>query len=135
MKLAFTTLACPAWTVARVVGAAVANRYDAIDFRGCLDAVELFDSPHFKGEGLLETAARVADAGLAVSCLGSSAKMAVPDAAARAAELDAMRRYAELCAPLGCRGHRGPRLRRRGDARRRRGNRPWGRDRVRRRDP
>ncbi len=103
MKLAFTTLACPAWTVARVVGSAVANRYDAVDFRGCLDAVELFDSPHFKGEGLLETAARVADAGLAVSCLGSSARMAVPDAAARAAELDAMRRYAELCAPLGCR--------------------------------
>ncbi len=102
-KLSFTTLACPEWDVARIVGAAVANGYDAIDFRGYLGDVELPASPAFRGDALRETAARVRDAGLAVSCLGSGAKMSAPDAAARAAELDAMRRYADLCAPLGCR--------------------------------
>ena len=101
-KLSFSTLACPGWDVPRIVAAAVSNGYGAVDFRGCLDAVELFDSPAFRGGALRETAARVRDAGLEVSCLGSSAKMAVPDAA-RAAELDAMRRYADLCGPLGCR--------------------------------
>ena len=31
-KLSFTTLACPAWNIVKIVGAAVANRYDAVDF-------------------------------------------------------------------------------------------------------
>lgn len=103
MKLSFTTLACPSWDVDRIVAAAVDNRYGAVDFRGYLGDVELPDSPSFRGEALRELAARVRDAGLEVSCLGSGAKMTVPDAAARAAELDAMRRYADLCAPFGCR--------------------------------
>ena len=103
MKLSYTTLACPSWDIARIVEAAVASRYDAIDFRGYLDCVEIVDSPHFRGDGLREIAARVRDAGLAVSCLSSGAKMSAPDAAARAAELDAMRRYADLCGALGCR--------------------------------
>ena len=82
-NLSFTTLACPEWDVARIVGAAVANGYDAIDFRGYLGDVELPASPAFRGDALHETAARVRDAGLAVSCLGSGAKMSAPDAAAR----------------------------------------------------
>lgn len=102
-KISFTTLGCPAWTVDRIVEAAVANGYGAVDFRGYLGDVELPDSPAFRGAALRELGARVRDAGLAVSCLGSGAKMSAPDAAARERELDSMRRYAELCAPLGCR--------------------------------
>ena len=37
MKLSYSTLACPGWDLARIVEAAVASRYDAIDFRGYLD--------------------------------------------------------------------------------------------------
>ena len=102
-KTSFTTLACPAWTIDRVVAAAVANGYGAVDFRGYLGDVELPDSPAFRGAALRELGARVRDAGLAVSCLGSGAKMSAPDAAARERELGSMRRYADLCAPLGCR--------------------------------
>ena len=43
MKTSFTTLACPDWTIDRVIDAAVANKYDAIDFRGYLDVVEVVD--------------------------------------------------------------------------------------------
>lgn len=103
MKLSFSTLSCPDWDIAKIVEAAVASRYDAIDFRGYLDCVEIVDSPHFRGGALRGLAQRVRDAGLAVSCLSSGAKMSAPDAAARAKELGAMRRYADLCAPLGCR--------------------------------
>ena len=102
-RISFTTLACPAWDIARIVEAAVASRYDAIDFRGYLDCAEVVDSPRFRGDALREVAARIRDAGLAVSCLSSGAKMSAPDAAAREKELDAMRRYADLCAPFGCR--------------------------------
>ena len=103
MKLSYSTLACPAWDISRIVEAAVASRYDAVDFRGYLGCVEVVDSPHFRGDALRELARRVRDAGLAVSCLSSGAKMSAPDAAARTRELDAMRRYADLCGPLGCR--------------------------------
>ena len=72
MKLSYTTLACPAWTIDRVIEFAVASRYDAIDFRGYLDVVEVIESPHFQGESLREIARRVKDAGLEVSCLSSS---------------------------------------------------------------
>lgn len=103
MKISFTTLACPDWAIDRVIGAAVENKYDAIDFRGYLDVVEVIDSPHFQGESLREMAARVRDAGLEVSCLSSSAHMTVPDEAARIEQLDRMRRYAELCKAFDCR--------------------------------
>ena len=103
MRISFSTLGCPAWDIDRIVGAAVSSRYDAIDFRGYLDAVEIVDSPHFHGDALRGIAARIRDAGLAVSCLSSGARMSAPDAAARARELDSMRRYADLCGPLGCR--------------------------------
>ncbi len=103
MKLSCTTLGCPAWDIARIVEAAVASRYDAIDFRGYLDCVEVVDSPHFRGGSLREIAARVRDAGLVVSCLGSGARMSAKDASSRAAELETMRRYADLCDALGCR--------------------------------
>ena len=102
-KLSFSTLACPAWTIDRIVGAAVASGYGAVDFRGYLGDVELPDSPAFRRGGLEEIVSRVRDAGLEVSCLSSGAKMSAPDAAARERQLDAMRRYAELCEPFGCR--------------------------------
>ncbi|MBR1608087.1 MAG: sugar phosphate isomerase/epimerase [Kiritimatiellae bacterium] len=102
MKLSFSTLACPEWDLARITAAAVAAGYAAVDFRGYRDASELTDSPAFAGEALRDTAMRISDAGLEVSCLSSGARMSVSGPADRAAQLDAMRRYADLCAPLRC---------------------------------
>lgn len=103
MKLSFSTLGCPGWDLERAVGAAVACGYEAIDFRGMLDCAEITASPFFRGVALRETARRVRDAGLAVSCLSSGARMSAPDSASRAGALDSMRRYADLCGALGCR--------------------------------
>ncbi len=103
MKLAFTTLACPKWELPKILETAVANRYDAIDFRGYLDHVELPDSPAFRGDGLKETAARVADSGLAVSCLSSGARALAVTPEEKAKSQAAMRAYAELCPAFRCR--------------------------------
>ena len=100
-KISFTTLACPEWDIAQIVSAAVENEYDAIDFRGYLDCVELPDSPAFQGAALREMAARVSDAGLEVSCLSSSARLSAPSADERARSLDGVRRYADLCHAFG----------------------------------
>ncbi len=103
MKLSYSTLACPAWDIGKIIDAAVASRYDAIDFRGYLDCIEVVDSPYFKDGALREIARRVADAGLEVSCLSAGAKATAADGAVRAAQLDMMRRYADLCGAFGCR--------------------------------
>ena len=102
MKLSFTTLACPKWDITKVVDAALASRYDAIDFRGYLGETEVTNSPYFKGDSLRDIAARVRDAGLAVSCLSSSAAMSAATPEARVKSLDAMKRYADLCGAFGC---------------------------------
>ncbi|MBQ6925445.1 MAG: sugar phosphate isomerase/epimerase [Kiritimatiellae bacterium] len=100
-KISFTTLACPEWDIGQIVSAAVASGYDAIDFRGYLDCVELPESPAFQGKALREIASRVADAGLEVSCLSSSARLSAPSADERARSLDGVRRYADLCRVFG----------------------------------
>ncbi len=105
-KLSFSTLGCPVWNLGRIVGAATEYGYDAIDFRGLLECDEIVDSPAFRGSALSGTARRIRDAGLGVSCLSSGAVLCVPDGSARARQLDAIRRYADLCGPLGCRAIR-----------------------------
>ncbi len=100
-KLSFTTLACPEWDIGRIVSVAVESGYDAIDFRGYLEYVDLPESPAFQGAALREMASRVADAGLEVSCLSSGACLSAPDEAARMRSLDSVRRYAELCHAFG----------------------------------
>ena len=102
MKTSFTTLACPNWTIDRIIDTAVGSKYDAIDFRGYLDVVDIVDSPHFHGNALREMAARIRDAGLEVSCLSSSAKITTQTAIDRTEQLDKMRSYAELCKAFDC---------------------------------
>jgi fatty-acyl-CoA synthase len=82
--------------MATIVRRAVEYGYAGVDFRGYLADVDLRKSPAFT-TGLAETAARVREAGLDVSCLSSSAKMFDVSADVRRASLDEMRDYAELC--------------------------------------
>lgn len=100
IKLAFTTLGCPAWDMATIVRRALEYGYAGVDFRGYLADVDLRKSPAFT-TGLSETAARLRDAGLVVPCLSSSAKMFDVSADARRASLDEMRDYAGLCGAFG----------------------------------
>lgn len=102
MKLSYTTLACPAWEITRILSVAIENHYDAIDFRGYLGITELPDSPAFQGQALHDLAARVQDSGIAVSCLSSGAGMSTKSPEARIRALDAMKRYAELCHAFHC---------------------------------
>lgn len=102
-RLSFTTLACPEWDIAQVIAAAVENGYGAIDFRGYRGTTDITQNDEFKGASLREIAARIADAGLEVSCLSSSAKMSSATDRIREDSLEMIRRYAELCHALGSR--------------------------------
>jgi sugar phosphate isomerase/epimerase len=96
MKLAFTTLGCPQWGLDAIVARAVEYGYDGVDLRGVDGEMDIFKLPAFR-ENAAATAARFAQAGLAVPCFSSSARVyADPDGAVAQVE-----RYAPLCRVFG----------------------------------
>jgi len=100
IKLSVTTLGCPEWDMETILKRVAEYGYQGIDFRGYLADVDLRQSPAFTS-GRAETAARVRDSGLLVSCLASSAKMFESTAEKRQASLDEMKGYVEMCADFG----------------------------------
>lgn len=102
-KISFTTLACPGWDLEQIVAVAVKSGYDAIDFRGYREELDVTKSGTFQGKRLRETKMRICDAGLEVSAISSGATMATPTILDRRDSLDEMRRCAELAVELGCR--------------------------------
>jgi sugar phosphate isomerase/epimerase len=100
MKLAFTTLGCPEWTLWQIVENATELGYDAVDFRGLLEDIHVSRRPEFT-TGLRETKQPVTDHGVAISCLSISARYAVVDTAEKGRHFDETRRNLELAAKLG----------------------------------
>ncbi len=73
MKLAYSTLACPDWTIEKIVSVGVENGYEGIEFRGLGADVDLtksaaFSTPNYckKTRNLLEKA------GLMTACISTS---------------------------------------------------------------
>jgi sugar phosphate isomerase/epimerase len=100
MKLAFTTLACPSWTLRQIVEQAAKLGFDAIDFRGLLDSIDITERPEFTTE-IDATKRLIGDHGLVVSCLSISARYAVVAPEAREEQFAETRRNMELAAELG----------------------------------
>ncbi len=99
MKLSFTTLGCPGWTMKQVVENAAQMGYDAVDFRGLLEDVDVSKRPEFT-TGLNETKKMFADNGLDISGIAISARYAVVDAGEREKQFDETRRNMELARKL-----------------------------------
>jgi sugar phosphate isomerase/epimerase len=101
LPIAFSTLGCPAWSLARVLETAVTLGYAAIELRGLEGEIDLTKRPELQGARIAETRARFAEKGLAISDLGAGARMHEAEPAARAAQLDEGRRYIDLAHALG----------------------------------
>jgi sugar phosphate isomerase/epimerase len=102
MRLATTTLGCPAWDLPTILARVAGYGFDAIDFRGLQGEMKLWRRPEFTAD-LATSAARIRDSGLAVSCISTGVRLTETDPA-RIAEFDEeLMRSAELCAALGCR--------------------------------
>lgn len=100
MKLSFTTLGCPGWTLRQVVENAASMGYQGVDFRGLLEDIDISKRPEFS-TGLSETKRMFADHGVAISGIAISARYAVVDPAEKEAQFDETRRNMELAAKLG----------------------------------
>jgi len=99
LKLSFTTLGCPDWTLRQIVENAAQMGYAGVDLRGIQEELDVSKRPEFT-TGLNETRQLFADYGVAISGLAISARYAVVDPAARDAHFDETRRNLELAAKL-----------------------------------
>jgi glucosamine-6-phosphate deaminase len=106
IKLAFSTLGCPSWPLARILDAASRMGYDGVELRFVEGDDALWARPELTGSGLQETLARLADAGLAVPCVDTRSFFHGPDPASRRLAALEAERTAGLAARLGARGIR-----------------------------
>ncbi len=102
MKLSFTTLGCPGWTLQQIVENGAQMGFDGVDFRGMLEDIDISRRPEFT-TGLNETKRLFADYGVAVSGLSISARFAVVNPVEKEKQFDETRRNMELAAKLGTR--------------------------------
>ncbi|HEU5101408.1 MAG TPA: TIM barrel protein, partial [Roseiflexaceae bacterium] len=95
MKLAFSTLACPGWTLEQAVVAAREYGYAGLELR-------LLDGEILRSDLDIEARRRVrercTDAGLPIVCVDTSVKIAQPDPAARAEQIRDGLAFLELAA-------------------------------------
>jgi glucosamine-6-phosphate deaminase len=106
IQIAFSTLGCPSWPLARILDAASRIGYDGVELRFVEGDDALWARPELTGSGLRETLARLADAGLAVPCVDTRSFFHSPDPAARRVAVEEARRTAEVAAGLGAAGIR-----------------------------
>jgi sugar phosphate isomerase/epimerase len=100
-KLAFSTLGCPAWDLARVAEAAERYGYDAIELRCLAGELDLSSRPELMPDEIDGTRARLERRGLRVCCVDSSAAFHAAEESERAQNVDTALRFAAIAAALG----------------------------------
>jgi sugar phosphate isomerase/epimerase len=100
LPLSFTTLGCPTWTLEEIAANASKMGYDAVDFRGLQETLDITESAAFTTD-LAATKRLFADHGVAFSGIATSARFATEDQAELTKNFDEARRNMALAAELG----------------------------------
>ncbi len=106
IRLCFSTLGCPSWSLTRILDAAGRMGYDGIELRFVEGDDALWARPDLSGAGLAETRRRLSDAGLAIPCVDTRSFFHHRDPRARQLAIDEACRSAELAGALGAEGIR-----------------------------
>ncbi len=93
MKLAFSTLGCPDWSLDQVTGAARDLGYDGVELR-LLDGEVI--PPDLAADERRRVKRQFASAGVEIACLDTSARFTAPEPEARRKQEDDVRRYLQL---------------------------------------
>lgn len=96
MKYAASTLGCLDWDLPTLGERLPRYGYQAVDFRGLRGTFNLWELPEFSRD-VATTAARLRDAGLAVSGFSASARLVWQSEEERQRSLDEICRLVELC--------------------------------------
>lgn len=102
MKLSFSTLGCPGYTMDQIIAMAADNGYEGIELRAVEGTVELWSLPAFTGGGLGETAKKLRDKGLSIACIGSNISFAREGEDNKAAQLETAKHYLDMLHALDC---------------------------------
>lgn len=100
MKLAFSTIACPRWDFDEIFSTAVDFGFEGIEIRGISDEIFAPSIKVFSPENISATKKRIDDAGIAVSCLTSSACLA--EHAKKETAVAEAKAYIDLAEKLSC---------------------------------
>ena len=100
--LSFSTLGCPTWDFSQVLQHANKNQYSGIEIRGIKGNLDLPANPIFSQANIAVTRRQVADAGLKIVNLGSSANMHFLDTKKRQSNLDEAKKFIDLANQLAC---------------------------------
>jgi len=106
VRICFSTLACPTWTLSQAVEIAVSSGYDGFELRFLEGEDSLWKLPVFRGSALPATKRMLTDHGLLIACVGTSCCFHWPDAKERQAWVEEGKRMAELAAVLQAPGIR-----------------------------
>lgn len=106
MRVCFSTLACPTWTLSQVVEIAVTSGYQGIELRFLEGEDSLWKLPAFGASALATSNRMIADRGLSIACVGTSCHFHSPDPQERESWVEEGRHMAELAAALGAPGIR-----------------------------
>ncbi len=106
MKICFSTLACPGWTLDQALHIAGSSGYDGIELRFLEGEDSLWKLPAFQGASLRDSARKISDRGLSVSCVDTSCRFHSPDRAERARWVEEGVRMADLASSLNAPGIR-----------------------------
>jgi sugar phosphate isomerase/epimerase len=101
VKLAFSTLGCPDWSLEEVIRAALRFGYAGVELR-CLDReMDLLRRPEFQPGEVSRTRGLFERHAVKPCCLDTSCSFHAVDEAIRRENVDLATRYAELAAALG----------------------------------
>jgi sugar phosphate isomerase/epimerase len=100
LPIAFSTLACPAWDLAKILDFAAANGFAAIELRGLQGNLDLPSHPAFTPDHLEQTKQAISAHKLRIACVSSSSEMGESDPEKRAKGFADGRRFIDLAQTL-----------------------------------
>src|ERR1035438_4641109 len=106
MKISFSTLGSPSWSMHKAIEEAGRLGYDGIELRFIENSDRLWELPAFQGSGLKKTSDRLASAGLAIPCVDTSCFFHYPEPEQRRESIATGKAYVELAAALKAPGVR-----------------------------
>ena len=102
MKLSFSTLGCPGYNMDQVIEMAIRNGYQGVELRAVEGKIELWTLPSFSGGGLKETAKKLRENNLEISCIGTSVSYSRRRDECFNSNAETIKRYIELACVLEC---------------------------------
>ena len=100
MKLAFSTLSCPLWSLDKVIWAARVHGFQGIEVRGLEDDLDITKRTEFTSKANLSRR-QLQEHGVEIACFSSSVVLSSPDPASSGKSFDELKRYAQLCVTFG----------------------------------